>query len=1135
MKESYSVIKRDGSKVPFDSRRIVDAIVKANDSCDGGMTLLEIVHASLQIEQDVKEAFADTKSVHVEQIQDFVENHLMTYGQLKVAKEYITYRSERSKVRSTGDALMRIYNKITDVDARSMDDKRENANIDGDSAMGVMLKYGTEGSKFYTMNYVLPKDLSAAHMSGDIHIHDLDFFALTETCCQIDLLKLFKNGFSTGHGFLREPNSITSYAALACIAIQANQNDQHGGQSIPNFDYCMAPGVAKTFVKEYVKAFCLFMLIQHGFNTQTMKERIADIKVHLATPEVFPDALRQLPPMLHVSEDDLWKAHRFAFYEARKQTEILTYQAMEALVHNFNTLNSRAGSQVPFSSLNYGTDTSEEGRMVVRNLLKATQAGMGAGETPIFPVQIFKVKEGVNYFADDPNYDLFMLAIETTSKRLFPNFSFLDAPFNLQYYKPGDYNSEVAYMGCSQVSEIVGYSYGGSLNVEGIGRMFDRFAAEGFEVRRYGQSEYIDLEGVTVWDSNVGGFVKVKKVIRNPNKQNWTRVKFSDGRVLTLTADHPLPVEGKGRTFVKDLKIGDVVPRVSYVPSEETVAEPTDSAWFKGMMLCDGCYANVPVITIGPDELDLYHGIKAYCDARGIESKLVERNRGVKGHYFDVKMYPTSVGSTYRETTKKYVDMFGGLRKAERHIPNEVFSWSRDAKVAFLAGMIDSDGYIRMGKGLGEIALGSTNQELAKQQAALAMALGFDARIRPNWYKGKQFTDKIRWAVQLRGNRSLYSEVLKELRSLKKGLVLESMVERKNQFETPPVCDVCRVESIEFLGAGSDSEEFAYSYDLETASDRFDLSGINSHNCRTRVMGNVYDPEREVTCGRGNLSFTTINLPRLAIKAEGDVDAFFKGLENMMVLVKRQLLHRLGIQGKKKVKNYPFLMGNGIWLDSDDLDWEDEVLEALKHGTLTIGFIGLAETLMALIGKHHGESEEAQELGLRIVKFMRDKCDEFAEAEKLNFTLIATPAESLSSRFLKLDKVKFGEMEGITDKAYYTNSFHVPVWFNIKAFKKIEIEAPYHALTNAGHISYVELDGDAAKNPEAVKSILRFMHDKGIGYGSVNHPVDRDPVCGYTGVINGECPRCGRKEGEGVSVERLKELRKTYPDVPKSW
>lgn len=752
MKESYTVVKRDGSKVPFDSRRIVDAIVKANDSCDGGMTLLEIVHASLQIEQDVKEAFANDKSVHVEQIQDFVENHLMTYGQLKVAKEYITYRSERSKARSTGDALMWIYEKITDVDARSMDDKRENANIDGDSAMGVMLKYGTEGSKFYTMNHVLPKDLSAAHMSGDIHIHDLDFFALTETCCQIDLLKLFKNGFSTGHGFLREPNSITSYAALACIAIQANQNDQHGGQSIPNFDYCMAPGVAKTFIKEYIKTFCLFMLIQHGFNTQTMKERIADIKVHLATPEVFPDALRQLPPMLHVSEDDLWKAHRFAFYEARKQTENLTYQAMEALVHNFNTLNSRAGSQVPFSSLNYGTDTSEEGRMVVRNLLKATQAGMGAGETPIFPVQIFKVKEGVNYFADDPNYDLFMLAIETTSKRLFPNFSFLDAPFNLQYYKPGDYNSEVAYMGC-----------------------------------------------------------------------------------------------------------------------------------------------------------------------------------------------------------------------------------------------------------------------------------------------------------------------------------------------------------------------------------------------RTRVMGNVYDPEREVTCGRGNLSFTTINLPRLAIKAEGDVDAFFKGLEDMMGLVKRQLLHRLGIQGKKKVKNYPFLMGNGIWLDSDDLDWEDEVLEALKHGTLTIGFIGLAETLMALIGKHHGESEEAQELGLRIVKFMRDKCDEFADAEKLNFTLIATPAESLSSRFLKLDKVKFGEMEGITDKAYYTNSFHVPVWFNIKAFKKIEIEAPYHALTNAGHISYVELDGDAAKNPEAVKSILRFMHDKGIGYGSVNHPVDRDPVCGYTGVINGECPRCGRKEGEGVSVERLKELRKIYPDVPKSW
>ena len=422
---------------------------------------------------------------------------------------------------------------------------------------------------------------------------------------------------------------------------------------------------------------------------------------------------------------------------------------MEALVHNLNTMNSRAGAQVPFSSLNYGTDTSPEGRMVIRNLLTATEAGLGGGETPIFPVQIFKVKDGVNYKEGDPNYDLFRMAVKTSAQRLFPNFSFLDAPFNLQYYKEGDYNTEVAYMGC-----------------------------------------------------------------------------------------------------------------------------------------------------------------------------------------------------------------------------------------------------------------------------------------------------------------------------------------------------------------------------------------------RTRVMGNVHDRTREVTCGRGNLSFTSINLPRLGIEAHGDIDQFYKKLDEMIDLVIRQLLHRFKIQCTKKVRNYPFLMGQGIWIDSEDLDIDDSVAEILKHGTLSIGFIGLAETLKALIGKHHGESEEAQKLGLEIIGHMRKRMDDESEKTGLNFTLLATPAEGLSGRFVSFDQKKYGKIQGITDRENYTNSFHVPVYYPIKAYKKIELEAPYHALTNAGHISYVELDGDTCKNLEAFERIIKFMKEQGIGYGSINHPVDRDPVCGYTGVIGEVCPRCGRREGEAVSIEKLRELRKKYPDVP---
>lgn len=746
-----SIMKRDGASVPFDSVKILNAITKANQAVGGeDMSPTDLLFVTEKVCRKL-----DERSLrHVEEIQDVVEETLIQYDYAKTAKAYILYRAEHAKIRNAESYLMDIYKKLTYSPAIREDIKRENANIDGDTAMGTMLKYGSEGSKFFIDNYILPKDASAAHLNGDIHIHDKDFYMLTETCCQINLIPLFKNGFSTGHGYLREPNSIESYSALACIAIQANQNEMHGGQSVPHFDYAMAEGVIKTYAKEYRKAFCACLRIAGGLHATAAEELAGklldavDVRPSMAGADALGRALTEAAP-------EQWKelaerAHAYAVDEALVNTDRRVYQAMEALIHNLNTMNSRAGAQVPFSSINYGTDVSAEGRMVMKNLLLATQAGLGNGETSIFPVQIFKVKEGVNYNSEDPNYDLFKLAMETSAKRLFPNFSFLDAPFNLQYYRDGDYDSEVAYMGC-----------------------------------------------------------------------------------------------------------------------------------------------------------------------------------------------------------------------------------------------------------------------------------------------------------------------------------------------------------------------------------------------RTRVLGNVYDPERQVTCGRGNLSFTSVNLPRLGLEARNDLEKFYALLDEKIGLVFRQLLHRLKIQSAKKVRNYPFLMGNGIWLDSGKLDWDDGIGEVLKHGTLTIGFIGLAEALKALVGAHHGESEEAQKLGLEIIGHMRRRADEEAEKTGLNFTLIATPAESLSGRFVSLDRERYGSIPGVTDRDYYTNSFHVPVYYPIKAFKKIQLEAPYHAMTNAGHITYVELDGDTCKNPEAFERIIRYMHDQGVGYGSINHPLDRDPVCGYTGVINDVCPRCGRREGEGISLEALRELRRKYPQMPK--
>ena len=646
--------KRNGTTVPFDAQKIHDAIRKANEAAQ-----VEAI-SPLQFHDlvdDIIRSLPDGEIPHVEQIQDIVEEKLIAWGFAKTAKAYILYRAEHTKVRKSEADLVKIYQQLTFRSAADEDIKRENANIDADTAMGTMLKYGSEGSNYFVDNYILPKDIAAAHLNGDIHIHDKDFYMLTETCCQIDLIKLFKDGFCTGHGYLREPNSIKSYAALACIAIQANQNEMHGGQSIPNFDYSMADGVVRTFRKEYFKNLEKYIRIKYDLDgadasgfMEKMKTAVGT-DIRMGTAEEFEKKLEEwvnggeiICGSRVLLPEDIRKAHECAADMALKGTDYETYQAMEALIHNLNTMNSRAGAQVPFSSLNYGTDCSPEGRMVMKNLLLATEAGLGNGETPIFPVQIFKVKEGVNYHPGDPNYDLFRLAIRTSAKRLFPNFSFLDAPFNLQYYKEGDYNTEVAYMGC-----------------------------------------------------------------------------------------------------------------------------------------------------------------------------------------------------------------------------------------------------------------------------------------------------------------------------------------------------------------------------------------------RTRVMGNRYDPSREITCGRGNLSFVTINLPRLGIKAHGDQDAFYESLDKMIELACRQLLHRFAIQCKKKVRNYPFLMGQGIWLDSDKLDVDDTVGEVLKHGTLSVGFIGLAETLVALTGKHHGESPKSQALGLEIIGHMRQKLDEKSEETGLNFTLLATPAEGLSGRFVRIDKRIFGELPGITDREYYTNSFHIPV------------------------------------------------------------------------------------------------------------
>ena len=755
--EQLMVIKRNGKKVPFDETKIALAIKKGFDSVsvDNGedeklrkydsKDIQKVYQAVLKkIEKEAKK----TDKFQIEQIQDFIEEELSSKGYEDVYKSFSEYRERRAQSRQSFFDDKKTHKFLKSLEnlglksANEEDAKRENANIDGNSPMGTMLQYGSTVSREFAKAYLMKPEYAKMHDEGEIHIHDMDFLAMgTTTCCQIDLSRLFKNGFDTGHGYVRPPQDISTYSSLAAIVIQANQNDQHGGQSIPALDYYLAPGVLKTFKKQFKQTIYDFLDLE-GFigviNIDRIIREIDKIESIDVNLEEFSDYQK--------GSNRVKEIFKLASEKALQKTDRATQQAMEAFVHNLNTMHSRAGAQVPFSSVNFGTDISPEGRMVTKNLLLATDRGLGNGETPIFPVSIFKVKEGVNYNKEDPNYDLFRLACKVSAKRLFPNFAFVDAPFNLQYYKPGDVNTEIAYMGC-----------------------------------------------------------------------------------------------------------------------------------------------------------------------------------------------------------------------------------------------------------------------------------------------------------------------------------------------------------------------------------------------RTRVLADVTSPDNQIVTGRGNLSFTTINLPRLGIKYgialkerdKADMKGFYEELGEIMDKVRDQLLERFEVQCSKHSYNFPFLLGQGVWTNGEKLKPTDRLRKVWKHGSLSTGFIGLAECLKALTGEHHGESKASQKLGLEIIKFMRKRCDENSQKYNLNFTCLATPAEGLSGRFTSIDRAIYGKIKGVTDREYYTNSFHVPVYYNISISDKLKTEAPYHELTNGGHISYIELDGDVASNVDAFEKVIRIMKESGIGYGAVNHPVDRDPVCGYVGVINDVCPGCGRHEFEGIPVEKI--------------
>lgn len=1543
------VIKRDGRLEEFDIEKVSDSIMEAAMTVGGENFDLadEIAEEVL----DLLESNGATK-VTAADLQAIVEKTLIEDGHAATARQYILVGADRSRIREMNTALMKSFEEITFTSPEESETKRENANIDSSTAMGTMLKYGSEGAKNFNLIHLISQDIAEAHRNGDIHIHDLDFYSLTETCCQIPLSRLFEHGFNTGHGFLRKPGNIRTAGALAAIAVQSNQNDQHGGQSIPLFDYYLAPYVALTYVKElaeitkvkfdlteeqylelkdilkeywekaenhlvmspesvriikdmvtdfldekgvdfserrierllqdtydktYSETFQSMEAFIHNLNTMhclpasekiwvldietnkirsitmeelddtfkpnkykvvslnketgkaewkfvtaskkmdnnrsivkitdnqgrtvrvtdnhrimtvdkdnltiteveasdveyvisprginmpaakydlcvsdygkprsdnpfkndhiLLNERFAefigyymgdgcmlgetstccisacgkvsfeymenlmeevfgcrlktsytyfnhskngktekDIRIQLGMPlaRMIKDKFgrigkeKKIPTELMCASNSVKRAFLKAYFnmdgrqdkqyselstvnkelqaqialmiyslgysthystrncnngfdksrpkcdmhflsigakdserlglkdkvntafeipkydlsfiydkfkaecdeviskrnsnniryneleelldcyecnEAKKFTNIfvnkieskeylnsgneyvydisvednesfLTYECI--FVHN-----SRAGAQVPFSSVNYGTDTSVEGRMIIETILKTTYDGLGNGETAIFPVQIFKLKDGVNFKPGDPNFDLFKLSCKVSAKRLYPNWVNLDAPYNAELYVPGNIETEMATMGCVESEELIRYSIGEDDFIEPFRVAYNKVLDYVGKEEHINNSYYIDTENydIKVYDSFNKGYVKVKKFIKNTNVSNMRTVKFSNGFTLTATGDHPLPVENKGRIYVDNLVKGDRLKVADWsYNSDKNIhtdyfGSNMDTCWLLGILMCDSSYSSQITASLGMDELDVVNNMERIVTDLGYRLDVKEQHRGSKGDYIDASIREIN-GLKYAEEELK--SLFGGYNKKDRFITSKLINTKRCYRLALLAGMMDADGHVTISKcrdGItprsARFSLGSTNKALAMTELALIRGLGFKAKLMYNNYSSKH--KKVRYLIEF----EISEEVLDLMHCTKKILVAR-------ETEWCKFSDIDEISVVKVIDGCPENAISDVSYDLETESDRLDISFIHSHNCRTRVGKNVYDPSKSVLPGRGNLSFTSINLPRLGIEAKGDINKFYKLLDNRLELVHRQLLERFEIQCLKHPINYPFLMGQGCWLGSDRLGPNDDIRSVLRHGSLTVGFIGLAETLVALTGKHHGESEESQKLGLEIIQHMRDYTDKWSEEEKMNYTVIGTPAEGLSGRFIRIDKERYGIIKGITDKEYYTNSSHVPVSFPITAFNKVNIEAPYHAIENGGHILYIEVDGDPSKNLKGFMKLINYMHDKNAGYMAINHPLDRDPICGYVGIIDDVCPRCGRRDGEAMTVEMWQKLK----------
>ena len=1112
---SMKVMKRDGRIVDFDPENITEAIIKAFKDVKKGeeidaQDLTAIHNITATVESRIKSMYPD-RAVAINEIQNLVEHSLLDNHYYDVANSYKDYRWKkdiaRAKQTDANEAVKRFVRKDKDI-------INENANKDGRvfSTQRDLLAGAISKSAALQL---LPRDVSNAHAKCDIHFHDADYspFTTMTNCSLPNFKEMLANGFALGNAVMGSPNSIETAATQVTQIMLDVASSQYGGQTINRTDEILAPYAEKNYSKNLETAAAMF---PDGEDIDAARRTVARMKarerkwLHIEDREPIPDDVA-----FHEDADELEQLREIY---AKILTRKNIYDAMQTMEYQVNTQHATCG-QTPFVTVGFGLGTSWFSREITRCIFYIRIAGLGKDHrTAIFPKLTYTIKHGINSESTDPNYDLKQLALECTSKRMYPDILFYE---NIEQIT----GSFKAPMGAVSGDEVVTWSDGEHVYTEGFERMWKRLSAR-YQVRSQGTGGddwYIDTpDNIVIKDSHDGTakFVKVSRIISNQPRE-WRRVTFKGGRVIDCTNDHPFEVHGRGRIHADDLTVGDVISKANDVRDSGTTHYTTNVSWLLGFIMCDGCLNEnsetlVSFANQGEDE------IADRIDSMYPEHSLRHQShdRGRKGIYKEIAIKDTWLRNLC-------IAEFGGMRKSERAVPSDIMESTSDERLAFLAGIIDADGYINSKN---EVQIGSTRRQLAVGELLLAESLGYHAALYQNHYVGRNY-DLIRYQVSFRADDNIVNKVV----CAKKREHFNADIHR-NAYAYDGIAIVDKVDALT-----SD----ARSYDVTTETDYFDVSGLVSHNCRSFLQGWV-NPEtgEDEEEGRMNLGVVTVNIPRIAIESRGSIKRFWKIFNQRMTVAHHALQFRIKRCTETVPANAPVLWKNGAFGKLGDNGNVDSLMKN-SRSTVSLGYIGLYEATAMFYGKEwindFGWDDDARDFAISILRKMTELCKEWENEEGYHYSVYGTPSESLTDRFSRADKEKFGVIPGITDHDFYTNSFHRPVWLsgnddhaitaaeqsvmerprfhhasNGGPFSKLDFEQPFLQFTAGGHIVYTE-EPRLVQNLQALEAIWDYAHDKGIDYLGTNTPIDRCYDCGYEGDFaptdtGYKCPQCGNDD-----------------------